>query len=102
MAEFVTVEEHKEFARRIESEEARQNHRLELLEETVREMQKVVISVEKLALSIDNMAKEIQRQGDHLEKLESEPADKWKKAVWLVVSALIGAATAMFIKNIGL
>lgn len=92
MSEYISREEHKEFAERIDAENERQNKRLSSLEETVKEIQRLTIAVERMAVSMEAMTKEIASQGQRLDAIEKEPADKWKNAVWVVVSALIAAA----------
>ena len=56
--EYVGREEHTEFARRIQEEEHRQNRRIELLEESVKQNTALTLSVEKLANNMENMANE--------------------------------------------
>ena len=65
--EYVGREEHTEFARRIQEEEHRQNRRIELLEESVKQNTALTLSVEKLANNMENMANEQMRQGKRLE-----------------------------------
>lgn len=91
MSEYLSIEVHNEFARRVDEENSRQNHRLAALESAVHEFSKLAISVEKMAVSMESMTEELKKQGTRLEQIEKEPADKWKNAVWLVVSALIAA-----------
>lgn len=76
--------------KRIEAEENRQNHRLDKLDEQMDTLTELVASVREIAISIKNMQADLTKQGERLEKIEQEPADNWKKAVWLVVAALIG------------
>ena len=91
MSEYVTIEVHNEFARRIDEENSRQNHRLSELEQTVKEINRLTVSVEKMAQSMARMTQELEKQGTRLEQIEKEPADKWKNAVWIVISAVIAA-----------
>lgn len=91
MSEYVTIEVHNEFARRIDEENTRQNHRLSELEQTVKEINRLTVSVEKMATSMASMTEELKSQGKKLEQIEQEPADKWKNAVWIVISAVIAA-----------
>lgn len=63
MEDYIGRAEHDEFVRRIEAEDRRQNHRLNLLEETVRQTSALTISVEKLAVSMERMASEQVRTG---------------------------------------
>lgn len=99
MSEYISREEHKEFAERIDAENARQNKRLSSLEETVKEIQRLTIAVERMAVSMEAMTKEIASQGQRLDAIEKEPADKWKNAVWIVVSALIAAAVGALMRG---
>ena len=92
MSEYITEEVHKEFATRVDAENQMQNQRIDKLEETVKEIQRLTIAVERMAVSMEAMTKEIASQGQRLDAIEKEPADKWKNAVWIVVSALIAAA----------
>ena len=45
--------EHEEFRRRIEEENSRQNRRLEIVEDTMRQIGALTTSVEKLAVNMD-------------------------------------------------
>lgn len=99
MSEYISREEHKEFAERIDAENERQNKRLSSLEETVKEIQRLTIAVERMAVSMEAMTKEIASQGQRLDAIEKEPADKWKNAVWVVVSALIAAAIGALVRG---
>ena len=74
------------------------NHRLEALEETVKQVAAISTSVEKLALNMENMLKEQVNQGKRLETLESQDGEKWRKAVWCVISAIIGIAVGMIFR----
>ena len=95
--EYVTLAVHAEFAKRIEDENARQNHRLTKLEDAVQDISRLTVSVEKLAVSMDRMAKEQEQTNARLTALEQEPGENWKKAVWIVLTALIGAAVGYFL-----
>lgn len=88
--EYISREEHEEFRKRMEDEDRRQNKRIELVEESVRQMGALTTSVEKLATNMSSMVKEQEKQGEKLEKLESRDGEMWRKAVGYVVSAVIG------------
>ena len=109
MDDYITRNEHNVFAEKIEAEEERQNHRISELETTVKQIQQLTISVEKMAVNIEamvksqnNMASSLEKQGQRLDAIEREPAQKWEKAVWLVIAALIGAGITAILANIGL
>lgn len=97
--EYITREVHAEFAKRVEEENARQNHRLTQLETDVKDNRKLTTSVEILAKSVERIAKEQEQISARLTRIEEEPAENWKKAVWLVVTALISAAVGYFIRG---
>lgn len=97
MPEYVTREEHEAVIGRIDAEDNRQDHRLDKLEATVENIAKLTIAVEKLAVSMDKMAKEQEKMTTRISKLEAEPGENWHKAVWIVLTALIGAAIGYFL-----
>lgn len=89
--EFVTLSVHNEFSKRIEEENARQNHRLTQLESDVKDNRKLTASVEILAKSVERIAKEQEKMSARLTAIEQEPADNWKKFLWLLFSGIVGA-----------
>ncbi len=91
MEDCITREEHKEFVKRMEADNHRQDKRIEVLEENVRQIGALTVSVEKMAFSVENMAKELGNQGERLAELEKVPGRNWDT----VKSGLLGAlATA--------
>ncbi len=103
--DYISRHEHEEFRRsmeaenqRLEDENKRQNHRLDALERTIEQVAAISTSVEKLALNMENMLKEQVSQGKRLETLESRDGEKWRKAVWCVISALVGVAVGMIFR----
>ena len=63
MEDTITRAEHEEFSKRLEEWDKRQDRRIELLEESVRDMSALTTSVEKLATNIEGMVKEQEKQG---------------------------------------
>ena len=94
--------EHEEFRRRLEEENRRQDKRIELLEDNMRELNQLTASVSKLASSIESMVKEQEQQGKRLEALESRDGEMWRKAVGYAVTALVGAVLGFMLKQVGL
>ena len=94
--------EHEEFRRRLEEENQRQNKRLELIEESVREMGALTASVERLAVSMENMLKEQERQGERLEALEGRDGEMWRKVVGYVITAIISITLGYIFSKIGM
>lgn len=92
---YMTLEVHKEFARRIDAENERQNRRIQLLEETMRQINDLTVSVREMAVSMKSMLEEQKAQGDRLEALEKEPAESHRQikmaVITSVISAIVGA-----------
>ena len=95
--DYISREEHNEFRRSMDAE----NHRLEVLEETVKQVAFISTSVEKLALNMENMLKEQVSQGKRLETLESRDGDMWRKVVGYAVTAIIGIILGYIFKQLG-
>lgn len=100
--EYVGREEHTEFARRIQEEEHRQNRRIELLEESVKQNTALTLSVEKLANNMENMANEQMIQGKRLEALEGRDGDMWRTVVKYVLTTILGLVIGVVAMQIGL
>lgn len=107
--DFISRREHEEFIKRmsseherLEDEDRRQNKRLDILEETVKQVASISTSVEKLATNMENMLKEQVSQGKRLETLESRDGDMWRKAVGYAVTAVIGIIVGYIFKQVGM
>lgn len=94
--------EHEEYAKRIEEEQKRQDKRIEEIEIAQKENNRLLLSVERLAVSMEGMKKEQEEQGERLEILESRDGEKWRKAEWAVIAALIAAVIGYIAGNAGL
>lgn len=99
--DYITRSEHEEFARRMDSENQRikdenerQNKRISIVEESVREFNKLALQIERLATSIRQMGEEISKQGGHLENIESKPGKRWESLMTGIVGAIAGAVGA--------
>lgn len=99
MDEPISRAEHEEFARRIDAQEKRQDRRLELLEENVREIGALTVSVQKLAQSLQSMVKEQEQQGRRLQALESRDGEKWRKLMGYIATALTSGAVTLLLSH---
>lgn len=79
-----------EHMKRVEDENNRQNHRLENLEEDVKQISELVSSVRVLAVNIEAMNKELAKQGERLEKIEEKPAKRWDSVVTGIITGIVG------------
>lgn len=107
--ECITRKEHEEFARRMETENdrikdenERQNKRIEILEESVRQIGGLANSVERLAANMESMVKEQEKQGKRLETLEGRDGEKWRKVVGHVITAIISVVITYVFTRIGM
>ena len=100
--EYVGREEHNEFVKRIEEEENRQNKRIELLEEAVKQNTKLTLSVEKLANNMENMANEQKSQGERLEALEGRDGEKWRTVANFLLMTALGVIAGIVLSKLGL
>lgn len=100
MDEPISRGEHEEFARRIDAQEKRQDRRLELLEENVREIGALTVSVQKLAQSLQSMVREQEQQGRRLQALESRDGEKWRKLMGYIATALTSGAVTLLLSHL--
>lgn len=98
--EYVTKAVHDLELSRVNDEQTRQNRRLDVVEGKLENLAELTSSVKLLAANMDRMVKEQAKIGERLDDLEAEPAENWKKAVWVVVVALISAAVGFFLKGV--
>lgn len=101
MEQYLTLNEHREYAKRMDDEHKRQNHRLEELEKQTAQNNKLLVSVEKLALSMENMQKEQADQREKLEALEARDGEMWRKAVSYIITAVLSAVVGFALTHIG-
>ena len=95
----ITRAEHEEFRRRLEEENKRQDARIGILEDSVRQIGALATSVEKLAVSMQSMLKE---QGKRLEALEGRDGEKWRKVMGYIATAIVGVVLGYLFKQIGM
>ena len=100
--EYITLEFHNEYAKRIKEEDERQNYRLKAIEKAVEENGKLALSVERLSISIQSMVEEQRKQGKRLETLESRDGESWRKAVGYLLTTIIGIVVGYIFKKIGM
>lgn len=102
MDDYITRPEYDARIQRIDDENARQNKRIDKLESAFEKLSDLTASVQLLAQKMGDMKDELARQGDRLQTIEKEPAEKWRKLTWLVITAVAGAAVGYILSRIGL
>lgn len=98
----ITRAEHEEFRRRLEEENKRQDARIGILEDSVKQIGALATSVEKLALSMQSMLEEQEKQGKRLEVLEGCDGEKWRKVMGHIATAIVGVVLGYLFKQIGM
>ncbi len=102
MDDFVSRAEYDADLKRIEAEDSRQNRRIDKLEETVTKIGDLAISVRELAVNVSSMQESIRTMTERLTDIEAEPGENWKKSVWIIIAAVLGAAAGALLRSIGL
>ena len=98
--DYVTKDMHDEFSRRMEEENNRQNNRIKLLEEDVRQINNLTVSVKEMAITMKNRLEEQRKQGERLERLEKEPGESHKQIKMAIVSAVISTVVTAVVTAI--
>lgn len=98
--QYVSLEVHTEFTKRIDAENNRQNKRLERLEQGQAQIGELVASVKVLATNMENMSKELSKQGERLEAIEAQPAKRWETVVACVITSIVTAIMTMVLSGI--
>lgn len=98
--QYVTLEVHNEFVKRIDAEDSRQNKRIEIIEAKQAQISELVASVKVLAANVENIAKEINKQSQRLDEIEGIPKKRWETIVACIITGLLGAAISAVIAGI--
>lgn len=101
MDDYISRKEHEEFCKRMEEEDHRQNRRIEILEESNKQLVTLTSSVEKLAVNMENMLKVQNQQGERLEELEGRDGEMWRKVTGYIITAVVGIAVGYIFTRIG-
>ena len=100
--EYLRRHEHEEFAKRVDEEHKRQNHRLNIVETTLRQLNDLTVSVQNLATNMKHMLDIQTEQNKRLEELENRDGEKWRSVSMYVLTALIGAVLGFALKQVGI
>ena len=83
----------------------RQQEQIKTLFERMGNLEKLTDSVNKLAISLEQLTgkesateKQVENLAEDLKEIKDKPAKRWDTVIAAVISALIGAAIAYFIK----
>lgn len=102
MENYVLKEVHEEFAKRVEDENTRQNHRITILENSVSQITQIASCVERLAVNMEHMVNEQKTQGERLKTLEDRDGEMWRKVVSYVITGFLSAVIGFLASRLGL
>lgn len=88
--------------KRIEDAEHRQDKRLEMLEDSVREIGELTTSVAKIATNIEILTKEVAKQGQRLETLEARDGETWRSVVRYALTAVVAGLIGFALHGLGM
>lgn len=100
--DFLPINVHEEYEKRMTAWNERQDARIAELEEMAKENQKVVLSIEKLANNIENMVKEVQSQGNRLTAIEERDGEMWRKVTGYIITAVVGIILGLVFQQVGI
>lgn len=105
----VSMEVHKEFEKRMISEnerladeDKRQNKRIDVFEDTVRQIGDLTASVKELAVNMKNMAKLQEQQSHDIEELKNRDGNMWRTVISHFATTVVGAIIMYVLTQIGL
>lgn len=99
-SEFITRQEHEEYAKRMNDEHERQNKRISQLEDDNKQNRSLVVSVEKMAVHMENMIKSQNRLELKVDKIEAMPAETSKQWRNAVISTIVGGGLGAIIASV--
>lgn len=102
MDDFLTRNEHNEFAKRMDEANERQSKRLSILEDKVQEVNETSLQIKELSVKMSQMIEEQGKQGKRLEEIESRDGEMWRKVVSYIITAIIGIVIGFVFKLIGM
>lgn len=101
MAEYIERPEYEEYKEKVGERIKRSEARIGEAESNIKSLTELTSAVKELAISMKAVQKEIEKQGERLEKIETEPADTWKAVkrtiITVIITALATAAVAALI-----
>ena len=100
MDDFLTRTEHNEFAKRMEEEHNRQNHRIHELEESQKQIYDLTISVREQTISVKNLTEELKEQREKIRKIEAQPADKWNSMTKTIITSVVSTFAGALVSGV--
>lgn len=73
----------------VEARSKSNTKRLDRLEETTAAVQELATSIQLMAQNLERMTTEQEKQGERLEKLEQQPAERWNTMTRTIFTSLV-------------
>ena len=70
------------------------------LEKKVKDLENSTDALNKLAYSVETMCEELKKQGERIEHLEQQPADRWNKLVDTAIACIATGVIGYFIGTV--
>jgi hypothetical protein len=99
--DFLLKSVHDEFAKRIEEENVRQNHRLSHIEDSVKQIVQIASAVDRLATNMEHMVIEQREQSERLKALEGKDGEMWQKVVSYSITAILSIIIGFIASKMG-
>lgn len=78
------------------------DRRLTKVEELGDKLSEMAVTMQGMLVTLQNMQKEQAEQGERLKKIETEPADNWKKFTWTVFACVVTGVVGYFLAKGGI
>ena len=102
MDEFVPRSEYMERIGRSDDRMRDFDRRLSKVEEFGDKLSTMAITMQGMLVTLQTMQKEQSEQGERLKKIESEPADNWKKFTWTIFACIVTGIVGYFLAKGGI
>ncbi len=100
--DFLSVDVHNEYVKRMEDEHVRMNHRISDLEAASEQQGAIVRAVDKLAINMEQMLKEQKSQGERLDVIEGRDGEMWRKVLGYIATGIVGIVMGYIFNLIGM
>lgn len=92
--------EYNEFKESVKGRFKRNDKRIEILESSLSELNRLTTAVEKLALNVEQIVSTQNKQDEEIEDLKGKDGDMWRTCIKYVATMIVGGALGLSIKAI--
>lgn len=102
MEDFITRDEHTEYAKRMDAENKRQNQRIHDVEEVVKEIHTMSNTLIRLCEKMSSMNNSIDALNADVDTLKARDGEMWRKVLAYIFTTVIGIVVGYIFKQIGM